>query len=386
MKIAHIAPLAYSPGKLEYFSFIRGGAGADYHQNPNFYIFPGGELMMYWIAYDFDECSNNAVLLYSISKDRGLTWTDPQVFMADYPGGPSYLRILRLRNSTDALMLNGQTIMHEIEIDPKRRVITAHSNYFRSRTRFYLRRSVDGGRCFDHGHEFPYQQITGGRELPEDGCYGAIEEFIELAGGRVVAAFVFMDPDRISTKQADAVSQHYTAASMLSDDRGRSWKRGGEITADTPRGVMEPQIVETAPNRLFCLFRTKGGFLYQTASDDGGEVWTPSRPSPLPSPESMARMIKLQSGNLLVVWNNVSSTTQHPRHPLSAAISSDGGQSWTEPRLIADETGTNHLSNHALIQLDDGRIILGISRYHDIRPMSSDLDVAIFDENWLSGR
>ncbi len=29
-----------------------------------------------------------------------------------------------------------------------------------------------------------------------------------------------------------------------------------------------------------------------------------SAPAPLPAPESMAQMIKLQSGNLLVVWNN----------------------------------------------------------------------------------
>jgi hypothetical protein len=52
--------------------------------------------------------------------------------------------------------------------------------------------------------------------------------------------------------------------------------------------------------------------------------------------------------------------------------------------MIADETGTNQLSNHALAQLDDGRILLGISHYHDIRPMTSDLDLAIFDEEWLA--
>ena len=31
MKIARIAPLTYTPGMLEYFQFIRGGIGADYH-------------------------------------------------------------------------------------------------------------------------------------------------------------------------------------------------------------------------------------------------------------------------------------------------------------------------------------------------------------------
>jgi hypothetical protein len=42
MRIASVAPLTYSPGGLEYFQFIRGGVGADYHQGPSFYQFPNG--------------------------------------------------------------------------------------------------------------------------------------------------------------------------------------------------------------------------------------------------------------------------------------------------------------------------------------------------------
>ena len=103
MKIARIAPLTYTPGKLEYFSFIRGGIGADYHQEANFEQFPDGEVMLRWAAYDFDECSGNSVKLYSVSKDRGLTWSDPQVYMADYPGGvPYFVLTLRLRESDRA--------------------------------------------------------------------------------------------------------------------------------------------------------------------------------------------------------------------------------------------------------------------------------------------
>jgi Neuraminidase (sialidase) len=154
---------------------------------------------------------------------------------------------------------------------------------------------------------------------------------------------------------------------------------------ETPRGTMELQLVETAPDRLLCLFRTKGGCLYQATSQDGGQTWSPAAPSPLTAPESMARLIRLRSGRLLVVWNNVSSTTQQPRHPLVAALSADGGQTWGQPRVIADETGTNQLSNHGVIQLDDGRILLGVSHYRDVRPMTSDLDVAVFDEAWVTG-
>ena len=383
MKIARISPLTYTPGKIEYFSFIRSGSGADYHQNPVFYVFPNGDLMMYWYAYDFDECSNNSVLLYSISKDSGINWSDPQVYMADYPGGIPYIRMLRLNGTDNAIMFIIQTIMDEIKVDSESRVATAGSDYFKSRTRVYLRRSTDGGRSFDHGSEMPYTDISGGKILPEVGFYGAVEELIQLKSGRVLASFVYLDPLR---SDINTQYQHFEASCMLSDDEGFTWKRSaGQITVDTPRGVMETQIVETAPDRLFCLFRTKGGYLYETKSEDGGNTWSPSVKSPLPSPESMPRMIKLKSERLLLVWNNVSSVTQQPRHPMSASISEDGGCTWSRPKIIADETGSNQLSNHGLVQLDDGRIILCLSHYRDTRPMVSDLDIAIFDEEWLRG-
>lgn len=395
LRIARIAPLAYTPGKLEYFSFIRSGDGAEYHQNPLFYQFASGEVMIYWLAYDVNENNNNGVVLYSISRDHGITWSDPQVYLADYVGGiPFYSHLLTLRdqgvdggNASRVIMMTTQHLMEELVIDEARRVATGGGDPLRSRTRIILRRSNDGGRSFDHGEELPYQLVTGGKALPGVGFYGSLEHLIQLDSGRIVAAFPFIDPER-SNFGAEALPywkrQHFTVACLLSDDGGQTWKRSSEITVDTDRGAMEPQIAEVAPNRLLCLLRTKAGCLYQSTSDDGGQTWSPAVPSPLPSPESMPRMIRLQSGNLLVVWNNVSSTTQQPRHPLAAAVSHDGGRSWSEPKVIADETGSNQLSNHGLIQLDDGRILLGVSHYHDVRPAVSDLDVAIFDEAWLN--
>jgi hypothetical protein len=301
--------------------------------------------------------------------------------MADYPGGVPRVRLLRLRGTGKTLMFLTKTTRDELKIDADRRVAIGGANCFKSRTRVFMRRSTDGGKSFDHGQELSYLELTAGKQLPQVESYGDMEELTQLESGRIIAAFMFMDPERSEVERS---YQHYTVACLWSDDEGRTWKRSSEIVADTPRGVMEPQIVETAPNRLLCLFRSKGGYLYQAASDNGGETWSRSKPSALPSPESMARMIRLQSGHLLLVWNNVPSTTQQPRRPLVAAISQDGGGSWSQPRMIADETGTNQLSNHGLAQLDDGRILLGISHYHDLRPMASDLDLAIFDEEWLA--
>lgn len=219
MKIARIAPLTYTPGKLEYFSFIRGNTGAEYHQNPNFYIFPDGAVMMHWMAYDFDECSNNAIQLYSTSKDGGLNWSDPQVYMADYAGGVPYIRLLRLEGSAHALMFQVQTVMEELEVDEQRRIATGGGNYFNSRTRVYIRHSSDGGRTFDHGREIPHADITAGQSLPGVGFYGALEELIQLRSGRILAAFAWMDPRRCKIGEG---YQHFSASCLLSDDVGNT--------------------------------------------------------------------------------------------------------------------------------------------------------------------
>ncbi|MBP8951292.1 MAG: hypothetical protein KBI47_02800 [Armatimonadetes bacterium] len=53
---------------------------------------------------------------------------------------------------------------------------------------------------------------------------------------------------------------------------------------------------------------------------------------------------------------------------------------------IAAEMHSKQLSNHGLIQLDDGRNLLGITHHRDVRPLTSDPDIAIFDEPRLDPR
>ncbi len=381
MKIASIKPMNYKPGELSYYQFIRGGIGSDFHQEPKFYQYTDHSVMMYWSAYDFDECSGNAVKLFSLSDDYGVTWSDPQVFMADFLGGvPYFIHMLRLAGSERTLMFSTRT-RHHIEVDKKQHKVLKGSNYFKSSTRIFLRFSQDGGVTFNQSNEISWSLISGGKELPGTKFYGSIDNVIQLSSGRIIAAFTFMDPARIGDLSKPV--QHFTGACLLSDDGGETWVRSGEITSNTPRGVMEIQMAEIGSDRLIALFRTKGGFVYQTFSTDGGLTWSDSQPSPLTAPESMTRMIKLKNGNLLAVWNNTSSVTQYPRHPLVVALSEDGGASWSQPKVISDETGTNQLSNHGVIQLDDGRILLGVSHYRSVYPPTSDLDFAVFDEEWL---
>ena len=379
VKLGSIAPLSYAPGELQYFAFVRGQVGADCHQAPDFHTLPDGRVRVVWSAYDRHECSSNCACLYSESADKGCTWTDPQVYFADCPGGNPKLVFLRPRDSQCALLFTTQA-RHAIEFDGVRRVWRARE-YSECPARIALRTSSDGGLTFNHGEEFPYQLVTGGKEFPRIGFYGTLHGMIQLSNGRIVASAYYLDPDLCERFGG----QHYVVAFLISDDEGRTWQRSNPISTDTPRGAMEPTMVETDPGCLYCLLRTQGGFLYETRSEDHGMTWGAPRASVLPSPESKPRMIRLHSGKLLLVWNNTSSTTGHPRHPLVAALSADGGRTWGAAKVIADETGLNQLSNHGLLQLEDGRILLGLSHYHARRPMTSDLDMALFDQAWLEG-
>ena len=47
--------------------------------------------------------------------------------------------------------------------------------------------------------------------------------------------------------------------------------------------------------------------------------------------------------------------------------------------------GGMYYADVSLLQRGSGRILLGISHYRDVRPMTSDLDMALFDEAWLAG-
>lgn len=109
----------------------------------------------------------------------------------------------------------------------------------------------------------------------------------------------------------------------------------------TGRGCHEPTIVELKDGRLLCLLRNSNQRQYQSLSSDGGVHWSKPEPTALTSPESPAILKRIpQTGDLLVLWNNVASKSNWPRTPLSSAISTDEGNTWTRAKDI--DARSNH--------------------------------------------
>lgn len=125
---------------------------------------------------------------------------------------------------------------------------------------------------------------------------------------------------------------------ILSDDDGQTWfpsdyrlgRRGGDLS--------ESSIVERADGSLLMTSRTGAGYLYACESRDQGETWSKPSPTDLPAsgtPTSLRRVPG--SDDIVLLWNQVDNREWmggFGRHRLTAAISHDGGATWTHRRNL----------------------------------------------------
>ena len=85
-------------------------------------------------------------------------------------------------------------------------------------------------------------------------------------------------------------------------------------------------------------------------SSDDGRTWSAARATSLPHPNAGLDAVKLADGRVVLVYNHATKG----RTPLSVAVSSDDGDTWT-PRL-ALEDGPGEYSYPAVVQARDGQI------------------------------
>jgi sialidase-1 len=171
------------------------------------------------------------------------------------------------------------------------------------------------------------------------------DRVIQHSSGRLIAPVAShrarnTDPDTSKSFDSRAI-----ALWVVSDDEGATWKEAPQWLAlpvpTTRSGLQEPGIVELPDTSLLTFFRTDQGVQYESRSTDRGQTWTPVVAGPLKSPTSPASIERLPgSDDLLCVWNDHSG--DHPmvekkRTPLVLALSSDGGKSWSNQKLLESD-------------------------------------------------
>ena len=146
---------------------------------------------------------------------------------------------------------------------------------------------------------------------------------------------------------------------LRSDDDGRTW---AESTVDSPpehialpphQGVRwqnqgcEPTVVELSDGRLWMLIRTSTDFHWESISDDGGETWSPVRPSRFHGTLTMPTLHRLRDGRVLALWCNTV--------PLPEIAHTEPYFYPWEREGFGEDVFTNRDAFHAAISVDDGR-------------------------------
>jgi len=140
---------------------------------------------------------------------------------------------------------------------------------------------------------------------------------------------------------------------MISDDNGKSW-RETSVLESTP-GNIQPTTVQLKNLTLLSLMRTGGKrqnkkYLWKSISSDNGKYWTDPELTTIPNPNAAAEMVMLNSGNIVLTYND----SFNKRTPLNMALSEDDGKTWKYSRAIETEEG--EFSYPSIIQTNDGKI------------------------------
>jgi predicted neuraminidase len=162
---------------------------------------------------------------------------------------------------------------------------------------------------------------------------------------------------------------------MASKDNGKTWEHVSEVCSRP--GNIQAAVVELDDGSLYATMRTGSGkgreksMLWETRSNDGGKTWTDAKLMDLPNPNAGTDMIRLDSGKLLLAFNN----SKTGRTPLSLAVSEDGGVSWKVVKDVESDPG--EYSYPSLCQGSDGVIHLTYTyRRETIKHIG-------FTEDWL---
>lgn len=207
----------------------------------------------------------------------------------------------------------------------------------------FLRRSDDEAKTF--GEPSAVTKIAGYHVLNND-------RVTVLRNGRLIVP--------VATTTDVLKGGTFACACYLSDDQGRTWRRSRNDVPYAKRGAMEPEVVELNDGALLMHIRTQVGHIAVSRSSDGGETWSEATSWGVRAPEAPTTVRRIPStGDLLIVWNDTFRDGEGhggKRTPLTAAVSSDEGRTWTHRRDI--ETSPDHTFAYTSITFDRGKALL----------------------------
>lgn len=293
------------------------------------------------------------VVVGIISDDNGKTWKDVTELIDASP-----------HLSYDAnIIVNGDVIIVSSTTVPP-----THGSFV-STSRTLAVRSGDNGKNWSDIYEIPmdYRYVN-----------GKCNPGITLADGTSMFPYAWDEGLQTKEKIGGDNDMNCVGGLMVSNDKGLTWHKGAQFRLDKKdvaknaiNGLDEPAIVKCPDGSLYMLFRTGFNRLYESLSNDGGKTWSKAIPSKLVchnAPAALCEITGSRSG-ILAVWNN----SEKSRWPLSAALSSDNGKSWTTPKVIAEYPGFQS-SYPGCVQAADGTVVIVWQQDHPDRPRTIEMN------------
>lgn len=172
-----------------------------------------------------------------------------------------------------------------------------------------------------------------------------------------------------------------TSFFMRYNPKTRVWTETNRIKF--PKGNLQAEPVQITDDYLVAYIRRGGDFLptdkgytLRSESRDGGYTWSDAVESKFTNPNSAVAFLKLQSGHLMLVYND----NMNERTPLTVTISHDNDQTYPFRRDIAG--GDNTFAYPYAIQGKDGMIhVLYTTNNRTTVMLASFKEKAIYDWN-----
>ena len=307
--------------------------GAKYHRNtiPQIARLGDGRLFTVWGVFAKDDANGRVVGAFS--SDGGKAWSAPKLLFDD----PQ-------KNDGDPNMLvdGSKVFVYDTRTNIPNRI---------DKTWILAIRSEDNGATWSEPVEVA---------IPRQYVSGKQHNAIKLRDGTYAMGISWdIWPERGMAARTEGEMDLHVG--MLLSKDGLKWNLFGDIhafvdkvTPGSTQGMDEPSIVQLQDGEILLLLRSGGPMHYESRSRDGGVTWSYPAPSALTGHNTPTALIRLQQSpkEIVAVWNN---SPTH-RYPLSVALSSDGGRTFTNPRIIAEGMG-QQVSYPGVCQTTDGTLV-----------------------------
>lgn len=181
---------------------------------------------------------------------------------------------------------------------------------------------------------------------------------------------------------------------QISDDGGATWT---ERRFPEAAGRVHPNVVELEPGRLVALFRSRwADWAYLSRSEDDGETWTVPVATAIANNNAGISALRLPSGRLGLVSNEEQSQAgpgevlwPYERTRMTIAVSSDGGATWPERRIVEPGDGFTGPGNRRSNRRHEypHAVLDGAGRIHMLYAYASRVAIkhVSFQEPWIDG-